>query len=238
MSNNNSNFISNIKNSFFPSAVPGAYISMVSGTAGTSASPSQPSLTPKKPKESIEPIIAYRCWRTEGDCLIPQNHTGEQYQPRKRMEAFCGKHVAPEPDCQCGFYAFPDMESLFRNFNYTSGYVYARVALWGKVQVHQTGYRAQYMYPQLFFDTGSHIKGLCEAWGIDITPAVGLLKTQYDAALDNEAKAKFNGAWEKVLQDAKNKKSSPPIDLARLEALRKAFQLPSPQKPFKIYMGS
>lgn len=89
---------------------------------------------------------------------------GPLWEPRKAIVASCNRdsrvdlleameaantgkpyrHVAPEPRCVCGFYA----ARLLRNAQFPAEpFAYGLVALWGRVEEHQDGWRAQYAYP-------------------------------------------------------------------------------------------
>jgi hypothetical protein len=59
-------------------------------------------------------------------------------------------HLAPDPDCECGFYALHSIDSsrlqilVSSHQKYNHKYVRGAIAAWGKVQVHREGFRAQY----------------------------------------------------------------------------------------------
>ncbi len=55
---------------------------------------------------------------------------------------------------------------------YSKGrYVFGKVALWGNIEEHKDGYRAQYAYPTGFFDLYKDYKTiltLADAWAVDV----------------------------------------------------------------------
>lgn len=124
-----------------------------------------------KPKPKVikkiqtEPEIGYRdfTFLTKGNIdrpmLLSRNSIPwPRYEP---MVATCNgdpfaKHDAPALDCQCGIYAYdkpshPDMKSDAK--------IWGELALWGEVFICETGFRAQYAYPQTLFilDVGTKL---------------------------------------------------------------------------------
>lgn len=121
----------------------------------------------------IEPILGWRCWKIGSDGLLHALHGGGRHialggpgpvwEPRKAVVASCNSehwmsdaltrqargeqmtpHIAPMPNCSCGFYA----ARLLRNTQAPyDGFAYGLVALWGRVEEHASGWRAQYAYP-------------------------------------------------------------------------------------------
>lgn len=150
-------------------------------------------------RSSAEPIIAYRCWSLNGSALGPIGVTLPPCEPRKRMEARCyagGPHGSPDAMCECGIYGFADLQTLINNYGWQSDKVYGRVALWGKVERHQHGYRAQYAYPQLIYRTpGVPIDALAEAWGIEVAALPDELRGPCDLYMEHEAQKQFEISW-------------------------------------------
>lgn len=58
------------------------------------------------------------------------------------MEAICGHSEAKEKCCHCGIYALKEQDRCL-----AWGDVVGEVALWGFIEEHEHGYRAQYAYP-------------------------------------------------------------------------------------------
>ena len=104
-------------------------------------------------------VTAWRTWRvwlsSEGLSLhsvAAAPNLGE-WQPLRPMEARCGYREMRPPACECdscpsgdnkcGIYAYREAPS---SVTHAMGIV-GRVAMWGTVIEHQTGYRSQYAYP-------------------------------------------------------------------------------------------
>ena len=104
-------------------------------------------------------VMAWRTWRvwlsSEGLSLhsvAAAPNLGE-WQPLRPMEARCGYREMRPPACECdscpsgdnkcGIYAYREAPSTV---THAMGIV-GRVAMWGTVIEHQTGYRSQYAYP-------------------------------------------------------------------------------------------
>jgi hypothetical protein len=72
------------------------------------------------------------------------------------------EHQAPHPDCECGIYAYHRFGQVFNRrhlfgalmttLNEKIPFVVGAVQLWGKLEVHETGVRAQYAKPVLFIE--------------------------------------------------------------------------------------
>ena len=104
-------------------------------------------------------VTAWRTWRvwmsSEGLSLhsVAAAPTLGEWQPLRPMEARCGYREMRPPACECescpsdnnkcGIYAYREAPSTV---THAMGIV-GRVALWGTVIEHQTGYRSQYAYP-------------------------------------------------------------------------------------------
>ena len=104
-------------------------------------------------------VTAWRTWRvwlsSEGLSLhsvAAAPNLGE-WQPLRPMEARCGYREMRPPACECdscpsggnkcGIYAYREAPS---SVTHAMGIV-GRVAMWGTVIEHQTGYRSQFAYP-------------------------------------------------------------------------------------------
>jgi hypothetical protein len=97
----------------------------------------------------------------------------EAWLPRRPLEASCRRWgpssfrrhgSAPQSSCSCGVYAHAEIESLLPMWFVTApGFlpcagphenpadsmrVIGEVSLWGRIIVHEDGYRAQYAYPR------------------------------------------------------------------------------------------
>jgi hypothetical protein len=136
--------------------------------------------TDATPPDIAEPIIGWRLWRIHRATGLLESliYLGHVWMPGKPMRAFCtvpdlsafvdGKrlppHDAPRMDCDCGIYAFSDMDGLIdylgevaktlrsgsassENFDPARSLVAGAVYLWGRVVVCSSGYRAEFAYP-------------------------------------------------------------------------------------------
>jgi hypothetical protein len=102
-------------------------------------------------RQSEEVIIGYRdfVWKPEAKRLASRN--GYEWSPYYPLEAVCHKkkrHDSPHEDCECGIYAFasPDHRELDSN-----AWVWGEIAMWGDVLICESGYRAEFAYPQTLF---------------------------------------------------------------------------------------
>lgn len=101
-------------------------------------------------------VEGYRWWtgRFENDELLPP-HVGEGFRPGVRLEAVCptGKDPPCAKPCAgfghgCGLYAVKKRSQLHVSYGTRDApAIIARVALWGRVDEHELGYRGQYAYP-------------------------------------------------------------------------------------------
>jgi hypothetical protein len=94
----------------------------------------------------IDPIIGYRQWRLVDRALTSLFNTTRW--ERAQISAFCdsGDHhpeVVPDHACSCGVYAYydpcPRTASAF-----TRDLVAGAVIMWGRVELHGTGLRAEH----------------------------------------------------------------------------------------------
>lgn len=101
----------------------------------------------------IEPVVGFRKWRLTGDKLsspiVPLPWS------RPVMEARCywspllenqkkleGAHAAPHPACKCGIYV--DYEPRRRSPPVYDACVFGIVTVWGRIELHRGGMRAQH----------------------------------------------------------------------------------------------
>jgi hypothetical protein len=102
----------------------------------------------------IEPVVAFRRWRTFGGQLRspyvpvfwdePVLHAecqASRYHPAQKNAAH-EPHSAPHPDCSCGIYAYLEPDREFPMIDYRG--VTGIVTLWGNVEVHTDGMRAEH----------------------------------------------------------------------------------------------
>lgn len=106
------------------------------------------------PQTPTAPLVGWRAWHIGDGTIGLRSMTSPETWPADQpIRATCLLdrwrlgHRAPAPDCHCGIYAFagPSEASAIR-----LGYriaVYGPVLMWGRTQVHETGWRSQYARP-------------------------------------------------------------------------------------------
>ncbi|HEV2813789.1 MAG TPA: hypothetical protein VGW10_11115 [Solirubrobacteraceae bacterium] len=137
----------------------------------------------------VEPIVGYRAWRVDGDALVPWSaaRAGAAAWTAGVNQAVClhlGAHpgrVPPVAECSCGLYALArSTDERLRPAHEAVG----AIAAWGDVEVHASGFRAQYAavvalaLPERC--DGAHAAGLGAAarrYGVPVVPADGLVDT-------------------------------------------------------------
>lgn len=126
---------------------------------------------------AIEAVVGYRAWRlsfVDGQAHLNSMYATESWPRRQALKAVCMQfaEVRPygghNPDCKCGIYSFRDPQRLGAEiwslpppsrrapsvFPERGGYVVAgEVYMWGRIHVHQRGYRAEHakiacLYPE------------------------------------------------------------------------------------------
>lgn len=100
----------------------------------------------------IEPVAGFRAWRViDGELRSP--YVDVVWRERV-LRAACYRrrpdqdripcHSAPERDCGCGIYAYHDLDSVLMPSVPVTRTVLGIVTVWGTVQVHADGLRAEY----------------------------------------------------------------------------------------------
>jgi hypothetical protein len=133
------------------------------GSAGPMPAPLAP-----EPDRLTGKIIGYRGWTLDGYRLRSANHHQHggfwNIGPNRaecRIEArraFLGStgrpvdaapagHAAPHRDCECGLYAYFDVRRENNPHGFGPELVWGAVAAWGRVEVHASGFRAEYAEP-------------------------------------------------------------------------------------------
>ena len=103
----------------------------------------------------VVPVVAFRAWRVVDGALlspyIPCRWEGavmhaECYPANRALEFGRGwlatPHEPPHRDCRCGIYAYhrPGTQPYYGEFQWVEGIV----AVWGRIESHRDGLRAQY----------------------------------------------------------------------------------------------
>ena len=118
----------------------------------------------------VDPIVAWRVWRVEEDersglLFLHSIHYGIRWPRRKPMRAHCIEQwrrgrMNPYPQAHqapsgagthaCGIYALKEMEgtnSWLATAGTNATKAIGRVSLWGRIALHEGGYRAEFAYP-------------------------------------------------------------------------------------------
>lgn len=110
----------------------------------------------------LNTLIGFRSWQLAGPKLKPIGAGNDVWRGGREVRAECGngrEHRAPAPDCECGLYAWYSWEKLAARAAAGTGQVFGAIAARGRVQLHNEGFRAEYMRPVLlgYDDTDDRI---------------------------------------------------------------------------------
>jgi hypothetical protein len=107
------------------------------------------SASPDAAPDLVRPIIGFRQWRLQDGVLrsiwTDDIWDGGLLRARCRADAFARRTAvgeAPDPACTCGVYAWHGQVPI--GASATRELVAGAVALWGAIEIHATGMRAQY----------------------------------------------------------------------------------------------
>jgi hypothetical protein len=115
----------------------------------------------------IEPVVAFRGWRVEDGALVSplvpvRWEDGTAVARCRRAELERGGegpsppgagHEAPHPGCGCGIHAYFEPRAAVPEIDFRR--VLGIVAVWGRVEVHPRGVRAQFARVQALGASGS-----------------------------------------------------------------------------------
>lgn len=104
----------------------------------------------------VEPVIAFRTWRViDGELAspyLPQRwdagvavarcHRGDPGRFRHADELLAFEHLSPDPQCRCGIHAYLEPRAAVAGVDFRR--VLGIVAVWGHVELHPGGLRAQF----------------------------------------------------------------------------------------------
>ena len=103
------------------------------------------------------PVLAWRAWQVDerpGAATTLKSGNDAIWTVEGPIVAECKSgadgepaHDAPQFDCQCGIYCTTTLAAL-RNAGFQEPDVYGLIAIWGRIEEHDYGYRAQRAYPQ------------------------------------------------------------------------------------------
>jgi hypothetical protein len=123
----------------------------------------------------VEPVVAYRKWR------VVDGRLRSLYMPvfwtEREQQAVCrhapGAHMAPNPACVCGIYASHKPDYEFPTIDFRG--VIGLVTVWGSVEVHADGLRAEYarvealsLYERWTIRQLDAVREVAEALGVDL----------------------------------------------------------------------
>jgi hypothetical protein len=134
----------------------------------------------------IEPVVGFRRWRLLGERLsspfIPVQWNGRSlsarcYPANRRLlfgHGWLGEpHEAPHPNCKCGIYAWhrPPPRSRIPDPDQALGVV----TMWGRVEVHRDGMRAEHAriealvyWPEWGSGHRTRMRHVCDALGAEL----------------------------------------------------------------------
>lgn len=100
----------------------------------------------------VDAVVGYRAWFPvvhDGLVTLSSISYNVSWEPGKDMRADCvwrafHKHTPPGRMCDCGIWAYDDLETLRRFSGDAPGLVHGEVHLWGDLVRHKTGYRAEF----------------------------------------------------------------------------------------------
>lgn len=98
----------------------------------------------------MDHLIGFRQWNLDGSHIRPIGMGDDVWRGGKEVKANCTQgvaHVAPANDCECGLYAWTSFSEVRAGAH--DGQVCGAVQAWGRVEVHNKGFRSEYMRPVL-----------------------------------------------------------------------------------------
>lgn len=112
----------------------------------------EPYRVPARVPDMVQCLTGWRGWELSTAGRLEALGSSTAWPARRPMEAGCragARHFAPHWDCQCGVWAFKDLDRLVAAIGpkYRKTCVIGPVSLWGRVIETENGYRAQYAYP-------------------------------------------------------------------------------------------
>lgn len=87
------------------------------------------------------PLVGFRAWTLRNGRLCPTGYSeGAAWVAGVNAARCVGGHRAPAHDCRCGLYALREWWML----GASDHGVWGAVVLWGRVEVHRRGFRAEF----------------------------------------------------------------------------------------------
>ena len=152
---------------------------------------SQPHAVPVTAPDLIDPVVGFRQWRL-ADEHLESLYTHVCWEgPELRASCGSGGHDSsdsPAPSCSCGIYAYYDPCPRTASAG-TRDFVAGAVVLWGHIEVHAVGMRAQcarVVALELPVSRGRkrlEVRRLAERLGVVAVPHRALAATAYQQGL-------------------------------------------------------
>ncbi len=152
---------------------------------------------PRAP-DLVEPVIGFRKWLVRGDELL--SPVAEVPWTAPVMTAECRAawrrtpggwrpapphaEPAPQPGCRCGIYALFEPQGVLQPDSLTA--VRGAVAVWGRVEVHGTGMRAEHgrvvalALPPVSRSGRALARRVAERYGVPVVPTRHLRRVALD----------------------------------------------------------
>lgn len=132
----------------------------------------EPRTVPPRIPDMVEVIVGWRGWKLK-DGLLGALGVDKTWPVKEPLRASCHNgsnesHLAPHWDCQCGVWAFKDIDRLLPALNGYGIDVIGSVSLWGRVIETKNGYRAQYAYPRELWLLNSALEELGLLYGVPV----------------------------------------------------------------------
>lgn len=112
----------------------------------------------------MEHLLGFRAWQLSGHRIKPIGVGGDVWRGGDEVRAECGnghEHRAPDNHCDCGLYAWHSWAAIEREARQSGAIprVFGAVVARGRMQIHNDGFRAEYMRPVLigYDDADDHV---------------------------------------------------------------------------------
>lgn len=118
-------------------------------------------------------LPGFRAWMVDAaGHLLPYTGQAGAWEPGENT-ATCAHgacHVAPDPACTCGLYAFHAMHPQLRGEP-----VVGAIAAWGDMEVYRDGFRAQHARVIALCGTGARVRAAGARYAVPVVPRRSLL---------------------------------------------------------------
>lgn len=119
----------------------------------------------------VMPIEAYRGWHVPSGSVLLHSYqlSNVLWEPGHPLEAECCGNDMCLGDCDGGIYAVKTFKHLIHVVHPMLA-ILGKVKLWGHIVEHDDGYRAQFAYPSLIYNTKPLCKEIAYLYGIPLAP--------------------------------------------------------------------